>query len=171
MKLISVQILIILAICCNTVQSQDIESMTKTSVEESSVKQHDLKMYPKAEQGFVRYVISLPSLDNEQNHKVELFAGKDMEVDCNIHRISGGLVEKILDGWGYRYLEFQGSGMTFSTLMGCGNNERHMEFVRSSEILISYNSRLPIVIYVPEELEAGYKLWIRDGGEYSAKRG
>lgn len=120
----------------------------------------DLTPYPAAEQGQSRHVIQLPAMDDEQNYKVELIAGKTMQVDCNHHRFGGSFEEKTVEGWGYNYFSFDGLGTAVSTMKGCPAGSEKMEFVRSgSELLTRYNSKLPVVVYAPKDVEIRYRLW------------
>lgn len=54
----------------------------------------DVAPYPEAEQGFTRQVIRLPAQADESAHKLEILAGKTLEVDCNRQRLAGTLEEK-----------------------------------------------------------------------------
>lgn len=125
-------------------------------------------MFPAANPGQARYVIDLPQLMEEHNFTLEVYVGRPMEVDCNDHFFSGQLIQKTVEGWGYDFYTFEGDGKVFSTLMGCPEADRHLEFVRAPPALVPYNSRLPIVIYVPEQFEVRYKFWTRIEREYRA---
>lgn len=129
-----------------------------------------LKQMPAPEQGYKRMVISLPAekdAKEEGNYKVEIIPGKQMKVDCNKHGLMGELTEKNLEGWGYVYYEFTGSGDVFSTKMGCPDNALHNEFVSGKTQIVAYNSNMPLVVYIPETLELRYKIW-EAASEYTA---
>jgi ecotin len=45
-------------------------------------------------------------------------------------------------------------------MKGCPAGSEKMEFVRSgSELLTRYNSKLPVVVYAPKDVEIRYRLW------------
>lgn len=113
-----------------------------------------LKPYPAAAAGYQRHVIELPVQANEAEHKVELIAGKTLEVDCNQQRLGGQWQEKTVEGWGYNYYELGQVGPAMSTLMACPDNSRKQAFVPvgGEPLLVRYNSKLPLVIYAPADV-------------------
>lgn len=124
-----------------------------------------LKQMPAPKKGYKRMVISVPAKKDaaeERNYKIEIIPGKQMKVDCNEHGLIGELTEKDLEGWGYTYYEFTGSGDVFSTKMGCPDNTLHDEFVSGKTQIVAYNSNMPLVVYIPESLQVRYKIW--EGG-------
>jgi ecotin len=137
-------------------------------------KKDNINMFPQAQEGFERYVIEVPALDNENDHKVELFIGQVMNVDCNNHILMGKVEKKILKGWGYTYLEASDiNGMTVSTRMACNqpNTDKFISLAPSAETLSRYISRSPIVIYIPKGYEVRYRIWSADKAiEQSAQR-
>ena len=120
-----------------------------------------LKPYPAAAAGYQRHVIELPVQANEAEHKVELIAGKTLEVDCNQQRLGGQWQEKTVEGWGYNYYELGQVGPAMSTLMACPDNSRKQAFVPvgGEPLLVRYNSKLPLVIYAPAEVQVRYRIW------------
>lgn len=120
-----------------------------------------LKPYPAAAAGHQRHVIDLPALPNEADHKVELIAGKTLEVDCNRHRLGGQWQEKTVEGWGYGYYALEKVGPAFGTLMACPDDSRKPAFVPvgGEPMLVRYNSKLPLVIYAPADVEVRYRIW------------
>lgn len=120
-----------------------------------------LKPYPAAAEGFNRHVIELPAQANEAEHRVELIAGKTLEVDCNQQRLGGQWQEKTVEGWGYGYYELGQVGPAVSTLMACPEGSRKQAFVQvgGEPMLVRYNSKLPLVIYAPAEVEVRYRIW------------
>lgn len=118
--------------------------------------------YPQAEKGMKRQVIQLPVQQDEANYKVELLIGKTLEVDCNQHRLGGQLESKTLEGWGYDYYVFDKVTSPVSTMMACPDGKKEMKFVTAylgDNSLLRYNSKLPIVVYTPENVEVKYRVW------------
>jgi ecotin len=130
-----------------------------------------LKPFPAPVDGYKRFVIELPSLSNEDEHKVELLAGKTMEIDCNLHRLGGQWQEQTAKGWGYNYYQLNNVGPGISTMMGCPDNSRKEAFVPAGgePQLLRYNSKLPLVVYVPADLEVRYRVW--SAGAETSKAG
>lgn len=131
-----------------------------------------LKPYPAAEAGYSRHVIELPAQTNEAEYKVEIIAGKTLEVDCNQQRLGGQWQEKTVEGWGYSYYELGQVGPAVSTLMACPDGSRKQAFVRvgGEPHLVRYNSKLPLVIYAPDDIEVRYRLWSALGQSSVAPR-
>ena len=117
-------------------------------------------MFPEAGAGYQKVIIQLPERKNEDNYKLELFVGRTMEVDvCNRHFMTGKILEETLQGWGYTYYKVETNGQTAGTLMMCPDNSKKMKFVHMQSVNLRYNSKLPIVVYVPDSIEVKYKLW------------
>ncbi|MFD1802432.1 serine protease inhibitor ecotin [Mixta tenebrionis] len=118
--------------------------------------------YPAAEKGQVRQVIYLPPQQNEDLYKVELLIGKTMEVDCN-HVMMGAQVEQqTLAGWGYDYYVVKSLSAPAMTRKMCIDGDKRQEFVPANlgaYSLQRYNSKLPIVIYTPADVQVKYRLW------------
>lgn len=119
----------------------------------------ELANFPEASTGMVRHVILLDKKTNENLYKVEIIPGKVMKVDCNKHTLMGKTEEKELEGWGYTYFEFSSDGETLSTRMACPNSNDVEKFVSSQSTNVSYNSKLPIVIYAPKGYTIKYRIW------------
>ena len=119
----------------------------------------DLKPYPPAEKGMTRFAIFLPKLENEEDYKVELIVGKQVLADTVNHHFFEGKIETvIIEGWGYRRYVVKDLGLMMGTLIG-GTTELQKKFVALEPVLIRYNSRVPIVVYVPEGAEVRYRIW------------
>ncbi|MFB2832238.1 serine protease inhibitor ecotin [Aeromonas jandaei] len=125
----------------------------------------DIAPYPSAEKGQVRYVIFLPVVENESNFQVELSMGKTMKVDCNSYTMGGNLESKTLQGWGYNYFVLTSVSQQVSTLMACSDNNSRETFVaiHNANRFERYNSKLPIVVYTPKDVEVRYRIWSADG--------
>lgn len=120
----------------------------------------DLKAYPAATAGQTRHVITLPAQSDEDGLKVELILGKTQTVDCNRQVFGGRLETRTAEGWGYDYYVLPSLGNAVSTLMGCPPGSERQAFVTTQEQpLIRYNSRLPLVVYAPSDVEVRYRLW------------
>ena len=123
----------------------------------------NMKAFPPAEKGMVRYVLQLPKEEDESAFKVELIAGQTVRVDAgNSYFFGGKIEEETIQGWGYpRYL-VRKLGPMAGTLMAIDPNVPKVErFVAlgGDPYLIRYNSRLPIVVYAPEGVEVRYRVW------------
>ncbi|AVJ16997.1 serine protease inhibitor ecotin [Serratia rhizosphaerae] len=135
------------------------------ATEKADISQQPLEKiapYPQAEKGMTRQVIYLPKQEHEENYKVELLIGKTLQVDCNHHGLGGKLESKTLSGWGYDYLVLDKLSGPMSTMMACPDNTKREAFVTANlgdAAMQRYNSRLPIVVYVPQDAEVKYRVW------------
>lgn len=131
--------------------------------------QSELAAFPPAAPGQVRRIILLPKEADEDALRVGVIVGRTMLVDCNRHVFSARIEERTAEGWGYPYYVVIEVGAPASTSMACPPGSETMQFVRSSdEPLIRYNSRLPLVIYAPADVEVRYRIW-RAGHETVAR--
>lgn len=138
--------------------------------------EHDqLKAFPLAKQGMERFVIVLPHKERgeEDDFKVELIAGKEMLTDgVNLVRLGNIIKPQPLKGWGYTYYEVAGSPHAMSTMMGVPPGTQQIkEFVTGTPLQIRYNSRLPIVVYVPKGYKVKYRIWQASKTTMNAEKG
>ncbi len=136
-------------------------TISGSSLYAEPVKKDNIHMFPQAQEGFVRHVIEVPKTDNDHDHRVELLIGKSMMVDCNHHSFSGKIESVTLKGWGYKYLEVRNIQSGSSTMMAC-REAKTEKFISMRDTLRRYNSRSPIVAYIPEGYEVRYRIWNAD---------
>ena len=122
-----------------------------------------MKAFPPAEQGMVRYVLQLSRKDDEAALKVELIVGKTVQTDGRNRYFFGGKIEaETIKGWGYTRYKVNKLGPMAGTLMAINPNAPKVDqFITlgGNPYLIRYNSRLPIVVYVPEGVDVRYRIW------------
>jgi len=125
-----------------------------------------MKAFPPADPGMVRHVLSLPKQDAEDALKVELILGKTVKTDAvNRYFFAGTLEAETIQGWGFTRYVLKELGPMAGTLMAPDPNApRVNRFVTlgGEPFLVRYNSRLPLVVYVPEGVEVRYRIWRAD---------
>jgi ecotin len=123
----------------------------------------NMKAFPPARPGQVRYVLQLPTQDDESASKVELIVGKTVEVDAKNKYFFGGTIkEETVKGWGFPRYIVSKLGPMAGTLMAVDPKAPKVDrFITlgGKAYLIPYNSRLPVVVYVPEGVEVRYRIW------------
>ena len=122
----------------------------------------DLKPYPPADPGYERMVFRVPTTENDADRKVEVLAGKPLLTDCNQTWFGGRLERKVAKGWGYPYFILEASRQPASTMMACPPGEPRTEKfvpVRGEGFILRYNSKLPVVVYVPKGFDVRYRIW------------
>ena len=122
-----------------------------------------MQAFPPAEEGMVRHVLQLPKQNDESAFKVELIVGKTVLVDESNKYFFGGQIEKeTIEGWGYPRYTVNKLGPMGGTLMAVDPNAPKVErfvMLAGEPYLIRYNSRLPVVVYVPHGVEVRYRIW------------
>ena len=129
----------------------------------TSMAKDNLHAFPQAELGIKRFVITLDHKERseEGDFKVELIVGKIAKVDgVNKYKLNATLVPKPLKGWGFTFYKFSGDGLMMGTRMAAPEGSTPIDsFVAGTPLLIRYNSRIPIVVYMPQDYEVRYKIW------------
>jgi ecotin len=122
----------------------------------------DFKAFPPPEAGMTRHVIRLSKKKDETAFKVELIVGKTVKTDAlNRYFFSGSLQTENISGWGFDRYILRQLGSMAGTLMAVDPAAPRVErFISAGgETILRYNSRLPIVVYVPVGVEVRYRLW------------
>lgn len=124
----------------------------------------DLEAFPATVDGKVRQVIRLPKVVDESRFMVELVPGKTEMVDCNLRGYRARISRETLDGWGYPYYVLGHPEPAPTTLKACppGSESRRFVRVRGEGLMLPYNSRLPLVVYLPADLQLKYRVWRAD---------
>jgi len=77
-----------------------------------------------------------------------------------------------VEGWGYTYYEEAGSSETMGTMMAPPEGAPLVKtFVTASPVHVRYNSRLPIVVYVPKGYEVRYRIWEASETTWKVEKG
>jgi ecotin len=122
-----------------------------------------MKAFPPASEGMIRHVLQLPKQVDESAFRVELIAGKTVQVDKENRYFFAGKIEiETIKGWGFPRYNVSKLGPLAGTRMAADPNAPKVNrFVTlgGEPYLIRYNSRLPIVVYAPEGIEVRYRLW------------
>ena len=140
-----------------------------------SVAADNMKAFPPAEEGMVRYVINLPEQEDETGWRVELLVGQTVQLDAaNRYFFAGTLETETIEGWGFDRHILRQLGPMAGTLMAMDPSAPKVDrFITlgGEPRLLRYNSRLPLVVYVPEGVEVRYRFWRADAEIASAERG
>jgi len=135
----------------------------------------NMQAFPPAEKGMVRFVFEPPKQDDESACKLELIVGKTVKTDSVNRHFFGGKIEEVtIDGWGFPKFVVSKVGPMASTRMAVDPDEPKLErFVTlgGEPYLIRYNSKLPMVVYVPEGFEVRYRIWKAEKDTNSIKPG
>jgi ecotin len=135
----------------------------------------NMKAFPLPDQGQIRYVIHLAEQDDESNYRVELIVGQTVEIDeINQYLFGGRIRKESVVGWGYTRYVVDELGPMAGTLMAVDPNAQKVKrFIRlgGEPYLIRHNSRLPVVVYVPEGVEVRYRIWRADPETETANEG
>lgn len=129
-------------------------------------RERNMKAFPPPEAGQARFVIAVPKARDESALRVEVAVGRTVQVDAANRHFFGGKLEAVtIEGWGFTRYVLRDLGPMAGTLMAVDPNAPKVErFVTlgGEPRLLRYNSRLPIVVYVPEGVEVRYRVWHAD---------
>jgi ecotin len=135
----------------------------------------ELKAFPPSGEGMTRFVITLPPQADEDLLKVQLLVGKTLKLDPQNRYFFGGRLEtETIQGWGYDRYVLKSLGPMAGTLMAVDPNVPKVDrFITLGEEpqLLRYNSRLPLVVYVPDGVKVRYRLWRGDDKVIPAPKG
>ncbi|MFO7628135.1 MAG: ecotin family protein [Prochlorococcaceae cyanobacterium] len=143
-----------------------------TAAPAAAVPRLDLKPYPAAAAGEQRWVIQLPGVlkpspdpalsPSPADWRVELIVGRELQLDCNLHRLGGRIEAESLKGWGITIYRVKDAGPIRSTRKACPPDQaKRQGFVvlGAKPYVVPYNASLPIVIYAPKDLQVRWRLW------------
>lgn len=87
---------------------------------------------------------------------------------ANHYFIGGKITEHNIDGWGYTYYKVSLGPIAGTRMMPIGEAATlRPRFVamrsNSEQQFIRYNSKLPVVVYVPNNAEVHYRIWKAQG--------
>ena len=156
---ITLLLILFLTISCQSNKSQFDVPSPKEKENNSMSDPQDLESFPIADIGYKKVYIHVPEENEEENFKIELFIGKSVDVDCNNYFMLGQINEEILDGFGYKYYKIISNGEIAGTKIGCLDNLKTNKFVYIQPKTLEYNSKIPVVIYVPYDFEVKYKIY------------
>lgn len=126
--------------------------------------QDNLKAYPAPTDGMKRLVVYLEPKEEEEDYRVELMVGKTLEVDAaNRFFFAGSLEEETIEGWGFPKYIVKQIGPMAGTRIGVDPDAPKVKrFVRlgGEPKLLRYNSKLPLVVYVPKDAEVRMRVWV-----------
>jgi ecotin len=140
-------------------------AFSNTVVAQQETEQYEkleINMYPAAKAGYKQVYFQVPISAHEEDLKLEFYVGINKLVDCNNYFLLGSIKEETVEGWGYNYYSVLSKGESAGTLMGCVDAKKTEKFIHLQPELIRYNSKLPIVLYVPDNMEVKYRIWRAD---------
>ncbi|MFM8571167.1 MAG: ecotin family protein [Pirellula sp.] len=137
--------------------------MSQPSAAQQSA-QDNMKAYPLPAEGMKRVVVYLESKEQEDDYRIELMVGKTVEVDAaNRFFFGGSLEEESIEGWGFPKFTVKQLGPMAGTRVGVDpNTPKVKRFVQlgGEPKLLRYNSKLPLVVYVPKDAEVKLRVWV-----------
>lgn len=128
--------------------------------------ERNLKAFPPPDEGMTRHVLMLPPHDEEDSLRVELQIGKVVKTDPhNRHFFAGRLQAVDIEGWGFTRHVLAELGPMAGTLIAVDPDAPKVDrFITlgGDTQLLRYNSRLPLVVYVPKGVEVRHRIWRAD---------
>jgi ecotin len=145
------------------VLSLAVAGLVLVSAGAQSEAERNLKAFPAADEGMTRHVLMLPPEEQEDSLRVELKIGKTVKTDeANRYFFGGNLQAVNIDGWGFTRYVLSELGPMAGTLMAVSPDVTKVDrFITlgGEPQLLRYNSRLPLVVYVPNGVEVRYRIW------------
>jgi ecotin len=137
--------------------------MSQPSAAQQSA-QDNMKAYPPPADGMKRVVVYLESKEQEDDYRIELMVGKTVEVDAeNRFFFAGSLEEESIEGWGFPKFTVKQLGTLAGTRIGVDPNTpkvKRFVHIGGEPKLLRYNSKLPLVVYVPKDAEVKLRVWV-----------
>jgi len=128
--------------------------------------ERNLKAFPPPDEGMTRHVLMLPPHDEEDSLRVELQIGKVVQTDPhNRHFFAGSLQAVDIEGWGFTRYVLAELGPMAGTLIAVEPDAPKVDrFITlgGETQLLRYNSRLPLVVYLPKGVEVRHRIWRAD---------
>lgn len=122
-----------------------------------------------------RHVLRLPAQPDDSAWRVELIVDKTLQTDAgNRHFFAGRIDARNIDGWGFTRYVVTDPGALAGSLMAIDPTTpkvEHFVTLGGEPYLIRYNSKLPVVVYVPAGAEVRYRLWSAPAGFLPFERG
>ncbi|MFM7269196.1 MAG: ecotin family protein [Cyanobium sp.] len=142
----------------------------------------DLSRYPEPALGERRWLVQLPesvapSRDpalsaSPEDWRVQLIAGRQIEVDCNRYLFSGRLRSQPVAGSDLRVVRISEVTPVASTRMACPEGQpKRQAFVPmgGKPFVMPFDPKRPIVIYAPRDLELRWRLWRAERRQWPAQ--
>lgn len=145
------------------VLSMAVACMALIPASAQSEAERNLKAFPPADEGMTRHVLMLPPEGQEDSLRVELKIGKTVKTDeANRYFFAGTLQAVNIEGWGFTRYLLSELGPMAGTLMAVDPDAPKIDrFITlgGEPQLLRYNSRLPLVVYLPRGVEVRYRIW------------